>query len=132
MRKWIIAALTAALVAVGLFAPLATNTASATTCPPLGLPCFGAVLHHYAPDDGYDPAIMIRCNYQQGVTEFLYEGQSSERYCGIDMDEIYIRAGEEMWCLDHWVWAKRFDATGWHKVVDTWSDGGQGCTLRKD
>lgn len=96
-------------------------------------------IDHYSPDDGYDPAILIRCDYgDPNTNHYLEEGESSTQYCR-DTDQVYVRTGEEIWCkmpIDPWLgatteWRKMFDATGWHKIDDAWSDG-YGCTLRVD
>lgn len=105
-----------------------------------GLYC--GVMKHYTPDDGYDRAIKIECNFGSGDTHQLAEGESSTKYCK-DMDRFYIRDGEELWCkyrlyngdtyqyYDKWLKHADGDATGWHK----WSNGesdGYGCTLHAD
>lgn len=96
-------------------------------------------IYHYSPDDGYDPAIIVRCDYGVPASQrWIQEGEHSTYYCN-DVDEIYVRDGEELWCkmpIDPWMgatyeWQKRFDATGFHKITDTWDDG-FGCTLRVD
>lgn len=96
-------------------------------------------IKHYSPDDGYNPAIIIRCTYGDDSTKnYVAEGESSKKYCQ-DNDQVYVRAGEEIWCkylvsdgMPHaYKWVKKFDAAGWHKTNDLWDDG-LGCTLRKD
>lgn len=89
-------------------------------------------------DAGYDPAIKVRCNYGNDNTiQYISEGQRSgaDSKCGQygngDMDEIYIHVGEELWCWDNYktYLSKEFDATGYHKVNDSWN---KSCTLRQD
>lgn len=96
---------------------------------------FCGYIFHYTPDDDYDPAIRIRCNYGDPATNhLLYEGEGSSKYCK-DTDQVGVRDGEEIWCKYYIMglvsWQKKFDATGWHKIDDVWDDGA-GCTLRKD
>lgn len=99
-------------------------------------------IKHYSPDDGYDAGIIISCKWGNGLpvggyTHTVLEGQSSKAYCG-DMDAVYVRPDEEIWCkltdIPAWGdlnWHKEFDAVGWHKTIDTWEDG-YGCTVRRD
>lgn len=117
------------LVIVVLFG-VGTPTAQATASCTLG---FCGELYHYSPDRGYDRATLIRCDWGNPSTNHLLrEGQHSTRYCR-DMDQIYVRRGEEIWCLSGNrfgpFWAKRFDATGWHKVTDLFS---QSCVMKTD
>lgn len=114
-------------------APASAGTCTATLC---------GSIRHYSPDDGYDDPILIRCDYGVPATNhLLYEGETSTKYCK-DTDQVYTRTNEEIWCkyptpqahipgFDDWVWIKKFDAQGWHKINDIWDDG-QGCTLRRD
>ena len=97
---------------------------------------FCGQVRHYAPDDGYDPTLLIRCNYGDPASRReVPEGRSSTSYCK-DTDQIGVRNNEEVWCKyvsssGSYDWIKRFDAAGWHKINDIWS-GGLGCTLRTD
>lgn len=108
------------------------------TCLPGTSLCQGGVVRHYSPDDGYDPPIIVFCNYGDGFPtlnwareKYVEEGTSSKSDCGDDTDGIYIRSGEELWCrvTGQVYWTKEFDAVGSHKINDLWE---QGCTLRKD
>lgn len=95
-------------------------------------------IYHYTPDSGRDTPILVRCDINSGPWLRVYEGQSSRRHCN-DTDAIWNRAGEEIWCKmlvgspsdQVWVWQRKFDATGSHKIDNWWNDG-QGCTIRAD
>lgn len=95
----------------------------------------GRVTH--ATDDGYDPPIKVRCDYGNNATiKYIYEGQNSgsSTKCGQfgngDMDEVYVRDGEELWCFNQELgYVKEFDATGYHKVNDLWN---KLCVLHVD
>lgn len=86
-------------------------------------------IKHYSPDSGYDAPIAIRCNYGSGPTRFVYEGQSSKLRCR-DTDQVYVRANEEIRCRTlSGAWFTRFDAKGWHKIKDTFT---QSCVVQRD
>lgn len=98
-------------------------------------PFCGRIIH--VNDTGYDPAILIRCDYGDPSTNhLLYEIRSSKRFCK-DTDQVYVRPGEELHCrmpynTAHGVgmrWQKTFDATGWHQIHNEfrWD-----CVLQKD
>jgi len=122
-----------------LFAP--APVAQAVTCIPGTSICQGGDIRH-ATDGGYDPAIVIFCDYGDAFDQFgnpdvdwserdlVAEGTSSHADCGDDMDVVYVRPGEEIWCdtanFGPYKWR---DATGPHKVNDLFD---QRCTLRKD
>lgn len=129
MRKYIIAAIVALLAPLGLVS---------LTSAPAQAAAAGRV-NHYAPDEGYDPPIIVRLNYGQSDSQRnLYEGEDSYYDRGWpDVDQIFIRDGEELWCLTStpqgtWFWLKEFDGSGWHKINDWWGGNSRGCTLRKD
>ena len=94
------------------------------------------IVKHYSPDNGYDAAIIIRCDWSSSTTlsgaHYLTEGQSSKTYC-VDTDQIYLRTGDELWCItgDRFgtYFEKVFDATGWHQIHDTFD---RSCVLQKD
>jgi hypothetical protein len=117
-----------------LFAPI--QPAQAETCLPGTNICQGGDVRHAA-DGGYDPAIIIFCNYGDAFPSVNWnrdrrveEGTSSHADCGNDTDVIYIRAGEELWCdAGYHGDYKSLDATGPHKINDLFD---QTCTLRKD
>lgn len=113
--------------------------ATAISCIPFTDLCQGGVLRHYAPDDDYDPHIIVFCKFSDGFTDgvsdpdwskdkAVAEGTSSASDCGDDTDVVYLRPGEELWCF-RGEWYKAFDATGSHKIDDLWE---RSCTLRKD
>lgn len=88
---------------------------------------------HYAPDDGYDPPIIITCDWGAKPQTWLYEGQRGNTSCAGyngDVDGFYLRAGEQAWCFFSirgvYNWYPR-GARGWNKVYDgeNWL-----CTLR--
>lgn len=133
MKKILIALVLALVLALASPVP----AADANTC------TFGICgqVRHYSPDDGYDAAIIIRCDWSADTSlagaHYVTEGSSSAVFCK-DTDQIYMRTGDELWCkmvnpLNPTItmWAKRMDATGWHKIGSDWDDG-YGCTLRKD
>lgn len=97
-------------------------------------PSTGGTIRHYAPDDDYDRAILIRC--AGGAKKQVPEGKSSRTRCA-DVNYVGVRRNEEIWCKspdipgDFNPWWKAFDAKGWHKIPDLWVDG-QGCTVRRD
>jgi hypothetical protein len=108
------------------------TSASAETCFPGTNLCQGGRVYHLT-DEGYDPAIIIFCNYGAPWENrrYVVEGSSSQEDCGDDTDQIYIREGEELWCHDSQyggAW-KAFDATGRHKIDDLWDER---CELRTD
>lgn len=114
---------------------LGAKSASADdSCSLFGTLC--GTVRHYSPDDGYDDPIAIRCDYGEGPTQFVYEGQSSTLRCK-DTDEIYIRSNEELWCRyvvsgahgDYYVWNKTFDAQGWHQIHN---DFNRSCRVQRD
>jgi len=94
------------------------------------------IIKHYSPDAGYDAAIIIRCDWSSSTTlsgaHYLTEGQSSKTYC-TDTDQVYMRAGDELWCItgDRFgtYFEKVMDATGWHKIDDLFD---RSCVLHKD
>lgn len=119
----------------GLFAVVyAAPPASAGECT-AGIYC-GKVYH--GNDTGYDPAIIVRCTYgDPDSNRYVYEGHSSKEFCK-DADQVYVRSGEEFWCIYYRTssygtqikeWRLTFDATGWHKIDDLFN---KTCTLRKD
>lgn len=86
-------------------------------------------IKHISPDTGYDAPIAIRCKWQTGPTRFVYEGQSSKLRCH-DTDEVYVRYNEEIRCRSNsGLWFTRFDAKGWHKIKDTFT---QSCVVQRD
>ena len=106
----------------------------------------GGNIRHYAPDDGLDGPILIRCDYgNEDTNHELYEGQNSQQHCPGDTDRVKVRAGQELWCKYSitsvtTVWRiprsddlghPLMDATGWYKIDNLWDDG-HGCTLRAD
>ena len=128
-RHW----LRVAAVALAAAALLPAPPATALTC--IDGTCSGGHFWHYSPDDGYDPGIIIVCNYGSGIRKTVMEGEWSNKYCGIDTDQIYIRDGEELWCklrAGYQPWTLVFDASGYHKIHDLWGGDYVGCTLRVD
>lgn len=118
------------IITATIMAITPTSPAQALTC--IGGVCEGGNVTHYSPDDGYDPPIIIRCDYQSGgVGHLVFEGERSQKYCGTDTDEIYVRSGEELWCWRNTQggWYLHFDATGWHKIDDFWT---RQCVLQVD
>jgi hypothetical protein len=123
-----IAAITAA---VGLSASLAVAPAPAQAETCVAGVCIGGKVFHRA-DANYDPAIIVYCNFNSDTPRYVAENTSSTQDCGVDTDQIYIRAGEELWCKNGNIlepWQKEFDAPGRHKINDLWS---KSCTLRRD
>ena len=98
--------------------------------------CQGGDITH-ASDAGYDRAIIVFCDFGDPWSErkLVPEGTNSIAKCGKDTDEVYVRAGEEIWCAyasggtyeDEWL--KTFDASGRHKINDFWS---KRCVLHVD
>lgn len=91
-------------------------------------------IKHYSPDSGHDSPITIRCDYGDDSTKhWVYEGQSSTRYCK-DTDEVYVHTNEEIHCLyrdsfGSLYWGKTFDAVGWHKITDNFN---RSCVVQRD
>ena len=114
------------------FLTVGAQSASAGTCSLGGTLC--GTVRHYAPDNGWDGPITIRCDYGDSSTKhWVYEGQSSKSYCK-DTDEIYVHGNEELWCLTTTpeqtvYWFKKFDATGWHKITDAFN---RSCVVQRD
>lgn len=77
-------------------------------------------MYHHAPDDGYDPAIIVTCNWNTKAQTWVYEGDWSP--CR-DMDGIYARPGEDIVCYrpDIGIW-QVFVENGWVKVHDQYSN----------
>ena len=118
---------------------VSSQPANASECTQiLGVSIVCGTIYHYSPDGGLDSAIGIRCNYgDPSSTHWLAEGTGSKKYCA-DTDQVYVGSGEEIWCKMSnnaaWGdlnWKLMFDATGWHKIDDTFNDG-YGCTKRAD
>lgn len=83
-------------------------------------------------DDGYDPAIIITCNWNTKAQTWLYEGHDSREFCQ-DMDGFWVRPGEELWCWNYagiGYWYKRADDSDWYKITD--AEHYRNCTLRQD
>lgn len=111
---------------IGLTAVTATP-AHADSCTDLGL-CL--TIHHWYPDNGYDPVLEIRCDFERPASHrTLAEGQNSDPVCDPnDADQVYNPPGAELWCHD-WVIQRGVwrdyrcrDATGWWTVqpyIDT-------------
>lgn len=125
----------AIIVSLGFtFTILSSAPAFAGTCT-AGVVC-GTVRH--GNDTGYDPDIIIRCDYNRPATnKRVPEGHSSREYCK-DTDQVYVRSGEEFWCIYYRsttygppvaYWKRTFDATGWHQIHN---DFNRNCTLRQD
>lgn len=95
--------------------------------------CQGGDVSNVRDSGSYDPAIRVYCNYGSADYDYVATGTSSKADCGTDMDQIYVGSGQELWCRytsrGEYVWMRKFDATGRHKVVDTWSGD---CALRRD
>jgi hypothetical protein len=108
-----------AAVLVFIAAVLTNSPANAGNCSSLGC----GSMTHYAPDDGYDSPMLVRCQWGDNATNFLlYEGSSSTSHCR-DLDQIYVRPGENYRCRGWsgsygWYWTGAYDATGWHKIYD--------------
>jgi hypothetical protein len=80
-------------------------------------------VHHYAPDNGRDTPIPVRCKYgDPSSTRYVAEGKTST--CK-DVDQVKVRKGEELHILKFFkgepYWTKWHDATGWYKVDDTFN-----------
>lgn len=113
----------------------ATGRTSASTATAAKAKAITGGFRHGA-DSGYDPTIRIRCNFGVNTpanTHHVKEGEHSDRYCN-DTDQVYVRAGEEIWKVAYTtsygnVYEKEFDATGWHKINDLYSEV---LTVRKD
>ena len=132
--------------AVALAMTSAIVTAPTATAGPLcdltGQQICGFLWH--GDDAGYDPGIKITCKGTKDAAgnftsagaswnHLVEEGKKSTQFC-TDMDGIYIRSGEELWCVAYTtsygtVYEKSFDSTGWHKTNDLWSEI---CELRLD
>jgi hypothetical protein len=125
------AALMTILAASLLAAP--TPAAQAVTCIPGTSLCQGGVLKHVT-DNGYDAPIIVYCNFGSTVKRLVREGESSQKYCGDDTDQIELRYNEELVCRSYvsgtgYQWVKVFDATGRHKIGDFWE---RECALTTD
>lgn len=85
---------------------------------------------HYAPDDGYDPVIIVQCiKYRTDGSWWLAqvniaEGQSAFGLGCNDVQNVYVRSGEQIKCLDNYwrvlgvqIWQTQWDSTGWHSVA---------------
>lgn len=116
-----------AIMIAGFFVfsePAEAGNCTATFC--------GTIRH--GSDSGYDDPIAIRCDYGEGPTRFVYEGQSSKLRCH-DTDEVYVRSNEEIHCrfYNHTTglsyWMKTFDAQGWHKINDLFNHT---CVVQRD
>lgn len=128
--KKIFIAIAALVMAVSIMVLGSSQPASAGwPCDNLGV-C--GTVRHFSPDHGYDAPIAIRCNFGEGPTKFVYEGQSSKLRCH-DTDEIYIRDNEELKCLyntpEGTYWQTKFDAQGWHKITDAFDHT---CLVQRD
>jgi hypothetical protein len=84
---------------------------------------------HYAPDDGYDDAIIVKCiKYRTDGSWWLAqvsvaEGQSAFGLGCNDVQQVYVRSGEQIKCMDNYwrvlgvtIWQIQWDSTGWHNV----------------
>lgn len=129
---------------VGLFSALLCMTilaipssASAETCVPGTNICEGGDIRHYSPDEGYDAAIIVFCNWGApwDNRKFVTEGSTSKDLCGVDTDEVYVRDDEEIWCRvpvgvnQTLQFVKIFDQAGRHKIDDAWSSS---CVVQRD
>lgn len=75
-------------------------------------------IQHYAPDDGYDPAFLVRCQYGDPASNrWVPEGANGNMYCA-DVDEVQVGSGQQIVCMSTYGWQVRYDATGWHKIYD--------------
>ena len=123
------------VVAVGtMMAPLTAAPAQAGTCA-FGV-CEGGDITHVN-DAGYDEPIIVFCDFGDPWSERkrVPEGTNSIAKCGYETDQVYVRAGEEIWCAYNFgptyedEWLLTFDATGRHKINDLWS---KRCVLHVD
>lgn len=96
-------------------------------------------IYHYSPDDDYDSPIRVTCGWNAPAQNAQQVEEGTWDTC-VDMDGVFVRADEEIWCKyymgdaggDTYLWARKYDAAGWHQVhYITWS-GGVGCTVRRD
>lgn len=81
-----------------------------------GISC--GTFYHYAPDDGYDAAIMIACNWNDvwGSSQLVYEGQMDRCH---DVDGVYVRPGTNIVCKFGWAWEHTYTIDGaWYKITD--------------
>lgn len=145
MKK--ILAVLVALIAAFLWTVALPSASPAITC--VGSVCEGGDVHHHA-DTGYDPSIIVVCDWNdafwpggnpkgwslvQPHARYVAEGTSSKADCGVDTDVIWLRNGEHLVCVEYPgpdygpEWYTFFDATGPHKIVDTWSED---CALKAD
>lgn len=128
MKKRFAAFFMSAALVLGAFFSVPAPANAGPACAYFGI-C-GYMYH--GNDDGYDPAIIITCNWNTKAQNWLYENTGSDRFC-TDMDGFYVRPGEELWCWNSagiGYWAKRADETGWYKMTD--DEKYKNCTLRVD
>jgi hypothetical protein len=114
---------------------LAAIVLATLTLTPAPAEAAGHTVKHHKPDAGYDDPMLVRC--ANGLSYLIAEGHSSTQSSPAKPDcngvtKVYVRKGEEWWCLvttetfkRHW--QKSYDSTGWHKLARS-CDG----VLRKD
>jgi hypothetical protein len=98
-------------------------------------------MFHYAPDDGYDPAIAVACGFGSTTIQVnLSEGEGTPGWCE-GVEKIYVNNGTEIWCKSgtsgSYVWRKEFDEPDGQWVNEGTAAGGTwqgypGCTYRLD
>jgi hypothetical protein len=79
----------------------------------------------YVPADppGAGRGVIITCDWNNpnGSDHVVPPGGSSKQFCK-DADGIYVATGREVRCLANELgWVNTFDATGWHKVNDSFN-----------
>lgn len=132
MRKFVLSF----LVVLGLALPLASVPTVAYADRSCNLFYLCGRIDHYAPDTGYDAAIITRCNARDPYSRVdIKEGASSKWFCA-DIGSVYVRSNEEIWCkvpTERYFgkWSKMFDSTGWHTIKNTFNDG-SGCVVQRD
>jgi len=84
-------------------------------------------LTHYAPDDGFDDCFgIIGIRYNSNGTPYSAQGSVCEGHSAYgdgwaSAEQVYVRAGTQIKCLDPYiwwtnVWQIQWDSTGWHSV----------------
>jgi len=84
-------------------------------------------LTHYSPDDGFDDCFGIEgIKYRTDGTYYhttgsVCEGHSAYGDGWASAEQVYVKAGTQIKCLDPYVWWTQqwqiqWDSTGWHSV----------------
>lgn len=144
MRK-IITVLGGLVLAAGLASAVPAPAQASPLCSTGGV-C-GTIGH--TTNSGYDAPIYILCDYADGFqpngeprswaymnarSKLVMEGETSKKYCN-DTDVVVVRDNEQIACREtdrfgNHSWPVRFDATGPHKINDTFNE--RWCVTQRD